>query len=203
MKRALAVLPAAIVLFAACVTINVYFPEAAIKDLSQQIEEEVQKQAAEEATSGEPQEETAAPEGDRRSGLLDLLLGATPASAQEVAAPEVTNPAIRKIIDSRAKRVPELAKYRSQGVIGENNKGLVEILKLDAVGDLRERAEVQRLVKAENADREQLYKEIAAAQNVDLSQLPRIQETYASTLREKSPAGHWIQLPDGKWEQKK
>ena len=88
------------------------------------------------------------------------------------------------------------------GVVGENNEGLVEIVKLDAVKDLRERAEVQRVVKAENADREQLYKEIAAAENVDLAQLPRIRETYAETMRNKARAGDWIQLPDGTWKQK-
>ena len=37
---------AALLAVAACVTINVYFPEKAIEDLSQQIEDEVQKRAA-------------------------------------------------------------------------------------------------------------------------------------------------------------
>ena len=39
-------------------------------------------------------------------------------------------------------------------------------------------------------------------QGVDLSQLPKIQETYAGTLRDNARAGEWIQMPDGKWRKK-
>jgi uncharacterized protein YdbL (DUF1318 family) len=116
--------------------------------------------------------------------------------------PEITNPAIRKIIDSRAARYNELRRYLDQGVLGENNKGLVEVRNLEALTDLKARADVQRLVKAENADRQELYKEIAAAKNVDLAQLPKIQETYAATLRQNAKAGDWIQQPDGNWVKK-
>jgi uncharacterized protein YdbL (DUF1318 family) len=209
MKTRTAALPFLVLaaLVAACVTVNVYFPEAAVKDLSQQIEQEVQKQAAEEK-SGEPakpSEEPATPpaeESEGQSSLLDLVLGVSPAYAQSVPAPEVSNPAIRKIIDSRAARLPDVEKYKSMGVIGENKDGLLEIIKLDAVSDLRQRADVQRVVKAENSDREQLYKEVATAENVDLSQLPKIRATYAETLRQNARKGEWIQLPSGEWKQK-
>lgn len=213
-----------------CVTINVYFPAAAIKDLSRQIEDEVEKQAAPEGQqpAAEPapstppsapqapqaempqpaQVESPAPpagpgQGGGSAGLLGTLLGITPVYAQgdDVAAPEISSPAIRKIIESRATRVAALNKYKAKGVIGENNKALVEIRGLDALSDLKERAEVQRLVKAENADREELFKEIAAAKNVELSQLPKIRETYASTLRGRARPGDWIQDPDGTWKQ--
>ncbi len=195
---------------AACVTINVYFPEAAIKDIAEQIESEVQKKAAEAPDpAAEPAPGPQDPQKPREpashgsgAGLLGLL-GVSAAYAQEqVPAPEVSNPAIRKIIDSRAQRLPQLNKYKRAGVIGENNKGFVEVLKLEAVSGLGERAEVQRLVRAENADREQLYKEIAAATNVDASQIPRIGETYAEKLRELAHSGDWIQQPDGRWVQK-
>jgi uncharacterized protein YdbL (DUF1318 family) len=194
-------------LTAACVTINVYFPEAAVRDLSQKIEDEVAKEAAKQEEAGTDATPETAPEGDRQSrtapGLLDLVLGTTPAyAAGEVPDPGVSNPAIRKIIESRAARAAALETFKSQGAIGENNQALVEIVALDAVADLRKRAEVQRLVKAENADREQLYREIAAAQDVDLSQLPRIRETYADTLRDNARPGHKIQMPDGSWKTK-
>ena len=57
-------------------------------------------------------------------------------------------------------------------------------------------------MKAENADREELYKEVAAAKGVDLSQLPKIRETYAATLRERAKPGEWIQGTDGGWKPK-
>ena len=181
---------------AACVTVNVYFPEAEVRDLSKQIEEEVRKQAAQQPPAPEPP-----PSPNQGASMLDLLLGATPAMAQ-VPQPEITNPAIRKIIDSRAGRYNELRRYFGQGVLGENNKCLVEVRNLEALTDLKARADVQRLVKAENADRQELYKEIAAAKNVDLAQLPKIQETYAATLRQNAKPGDWVQQPDGNWVKK-
>lgn len=200
-------LAAVALLTAACVTINVYFPEAAVRDLSQKIEDEVAKEAAKQGAAGTETAPETEPEGDRQSrtapGLLDLVLGATPAyAAGDVPDPGVSNPAIRKIIESRAARAEALDTFKTQGAIGENNQALVEIVALDAIADLRQRAEVQRLVKAENADREQLFREIAAAQDVDLSQLQRIRETYAETLRANARPGHKIQMPDGSWKTK-
>lgn len=209
MKRRLIGFPlftAALLAVAACVTINVYFPEKAIEDLSQQIEEEVQKKAAEidegEPAPAEQDEEpgTETPVGS--TGLFDSLLGISPAYAADVPAPEVSNPAIRKIIDSRAARAGRIGEFKAIGVIGENNQALIEVRALDQLEDLRQRSEVQKLVRAENEDRERLFKEIAAAKGVDLSQLPRIRETYAATLRTNAAPGEWIQTAAGEWQQK-
>lgn len=209
MKRYHLPLLALTLIVAGCVTINLYFPEKEVEDLAQKIEQQVQEQAeAGEAGTNEatPPEQAPAPAGKGSSGgplsLLDRLLGVTPAYAQAVPEPEVTNPAIRKIIDSRASRLADVNGYKSKGVIGENNRGALEVRDLDALSDLRARAEVQKLVRAENTDREQLYKEIAAAKNIELSQLDKIRETYAETLRQNARPGDWIQLPDGSWKQK-
>lgn len=200
-RRLLSVLPAVSL---ACVTVNVYFPEAAIKELSLQIEEEIARRAAEES----PPQASALPRPGVHpapaAGSAGLgLVTAAWAAEGEVPAPEVTNPAIRKIIDSRAQRVEAINRYKGMGVLGENRQALIEVRSLDSLADLRQRAEVQRLVKEENEDRNRLFTEIAAAQGVDLSQLPRIQETYAATLRETASPGHWIQQADGSWAQKR
>jgi uncharacterized protein YdbL (DUF1318 family) len=190
-----------------CVTINLYFPEAEVADLAQKIEDEVQEKAAEspaqDGSQTTPAEEAAPASGSRRStGLFDTLLGVSPAYAQAVPEPEVTNPAIRKIIDSRAARLGDVNRYKAEGWIGENNRGLLETRSLDSISDLRARAEVQKVVRAENEDREQLYKEIAAVKDIDLSQLDKIRETYAETLRQNARPGEWIEMPDGSWKQK-
>lgn len=194
------------VLVSGCVTINLYFPEKEVQDLAQRIEAEVKAEAANAPAGEPPSQETPTPEprlqGRGSTGLFDLLLGVTPAYAQAIPEPETTNPAIRKIIESRAARLAEIDRYKTQGVIGENKSGDVEVRDLAAVTDLRARAEVQKLVRAENADREQLYGEIAAAKNIDPSQLARVRETYAETLRANARTGDWIQLPDGTWKQK-
>jgi uncharacterized protein YdbL (DUF1318 family) len=200
--RVLALSP--VLLTAACFTINVYFPEAAIQDLSNKIEEQVVKEAAAKAAAASdappPSEPVEKPK--ESSSVLDLLLGTSVAHADEVVAPEVSSPAIRKIIDSRAGRLDQLNDLKAKGVIGENNQGLVEARALETLGDLKARADVQRLVKAENIDREELYKEVAAAKGVDLAQLPKIRETYAETLRDRAKPGEWIQGPDGGWKRK-
>lgn len=190
----------------ACVTINVYFPEERVKELSEQIEDAVQQKAAEaEATAGEemaPAEPPSASAALSPTGWLLHLLPAGEALAQgDVAAPEITNPAIRAIVQSRAQRLPQLQPFKASGVVGENNQALVEVRQLDSL-DLKQRAEVQRLVKAENADRERMFQEIAAATGVDAAQLPKIRSTYAETLRQNAAGGEWIQMPDGSWKQK-
>jgi len=202
MRSWLALITLSLLVLVACITINVYFPEEAIKDLSEQIEAQVEQQAAGEAAPVEPTPTPAAAGGSPLAALLSL--GATNAWAgeEEVAAPEISNPAIRTIIASRAARLSALNGWKASGVIGENNQGLVEARSLDSVPGLKERADVQRLIRDENADREQLYREIAAAKNVELSLLPKIRETYASTLRDKARLGDWIQQPDGAWVQK-
>ncbi len=202
-KTAFILVATAVIAFG-CVTINVYFPEEAIKDLSERIEDEVERVAGAGTASFRHQQ---ALDGQRSlwayvaEPLLRLTAGQAYAQGDAVAAPEVTNPAIRKIIDSRAARLAELNRFKASGAIGETNKGDVAVRNLDSL-DLRDRAAVQRLVKSENKDRDALYKEIAAAKSVDLSQAPRIRATYAATLREKAKPGDWIQMPDGTWRQK-
>lgn len=200
-RHRLPLVAAVLVLGAACITVNVIFPEAAIKDLSKQIEEQVRKEAAAKAAEPKPPEPPAdAPK--QSSSLLDSFLGVSSAYAQDVAAPEVSSPAIRKIIESRASRLASLNAFKTQGAVGENNQGLLEVRSLDALSDLKARAELQRLVRAENADREELYKAIAAAKGVDASQISKIRETYAATLRDNAKPGEWIQKPDGAWAKK-
>ena len=210
MKRSIAIGFGCAAVLAACITINVYFPEAAVKELAQQIEDEVQRKAADEASPTPVPEPTPTPVAEPAAGAPESLLswvlslGATTAYAaqEEVAAPEITNPAIRKIIDSRAARLKAINDLKAKGVVGESNQALLEVRNLDAIQGLKERAEAQKLIKDENADREQLFREIAAAKNVELSQLPQIRTTYAEALRENARPGDWIQLPDESWAQK-
>lgn len=210
-RQSIAAIAAAVAVSTACVTINVYFPAAAIKDLSKQIEDEIRKEAAAQAAESVGGEVEPAPADPGTAPAtpppppsgVSSLLGITPAFAQEsVPNPEISNPAIRKIIDSRAARVTRLNEFKAKGVIGENSEALVEARSLESLTDLKDRAEVARLVKAENADREELFREIAAAKKVSSADIPKIRETYASTLRENARSGDWIQTSDGAWKQK-
>jgi uncharacterized protein YdbL (DUF1318 family) len=193
-------------LAAACVTINVYFPEKAVKSLSEAIEKEVNAGAvpAQPAADNPPPDASGSKPAPASNppGMISSLFGITPVMAQEVADPEVSNPAIRKIIESRKLRVAAVNKWKASGALGENNQALLEVRSLDGVSDLKARSEIQKLVRDENADREQLFREIATAKGVDAAQLPKIRETYAKTLRERAAPGEWVQAPDGTWSQK-
>lgn len=197
------------VLALACVTINVYFPEEKVKDLSEKIEDAVAREAAEEAAPAEA-DKTSGNQSVRLDfskaasfvvGSVLALLPAGDISAQEVAEPEISNPAIRRIVESRGARVGELTRFKAAGAIGENNQALLEARDLQAL-PLQDRAAAQRLIKAENDDREQMFKEIAAATGADPSSLPQIRTTYAETLRQKAKPGEWIQQPNGEWQKK-
>lgn len=206
MRPSVSIVLSSLVVAFACVTINVYFPEEEIRDLSQQIEEEVRRQAEQQEPSGsatEEQQQLGRAVHQQRALPFMLVAVMAPVALQggqaEVPPPQVTNPAIRKIIDSRAERLPAVNRLKAAGVVGESNQALLEIRNLQALADLRARAEAQRVVKEENADRELLFKEVARATGVEMSQLPQIRRTYAETMRRYARAGEWIQLPDGTW----
>ena len=116
-----------------------------------------------------------------------------------------TAAAILEIIDSRAARMPAIDAYKARGVIGESNVALVEIVALDPIDEPDARIEVERVVRAENADRERLYA-LLASQGPDQdrdARLRNIREKYAKILRDAARAGDWMQLQDGTWERKK
>ncbi len=153
--------------------------------------------------SSEPSE-PASEEGTSTSSssLLGLIFGGSPAYAQSVAAPEVSNPAIRKIIDSRTARAAEVLRLKKLGVVGEDNQAHLAARDLAKLGNLKARAAAQKLIKAENRDREALFREIAKAKGVGEDQLGRIRETYAKAIRGQAKPGEWIQSADGSWKQR-
>ena len=130
------------------------------------------------------------------------LIGTTPSRAAAAQNPDMTNPAIKKIVDARIARLPAIDKYKASGVFGENNQAYLEIRSVEAVKDPKEREEAKRLMNEENADRGRQFAEEAKAKKMDPSQIPKIQENYAQTFRDRAKAGEWIQMPDGVWKKK-
>jgi uncharacterized protein len=89
-------------------------------------------------------------------------------------------------------RLPELVTLKAQGVIGENNKGYLTILKSSS-----DKAD---LVKAENDDRQRIYTAIAKQQGTTAD---LVGQRRALQIAEKADPGTMIQGPDGKWGAKK
>jgi uncharacterized protein YdbL (DUF1318 family) len=190
------------VFLASCVTVNIYFPAAAIQKAADQIVEDIRK-TPEQAPDKTPEHR---PEDKKRdeTRLLDRLrfahLGPTEASAAAVDV-NVSTPAIRTLRASMASRFPQLQPLYGKGAIGETNTGLLAIRDTGALS-LKEKADVNRLVGQENADRQALYAEIIRANNLDMSRLAEVQKLFANSWRDKSSPGWWIQSDNGEWAKK-
>ena|SRR6056297_2035832 len=88
-------------------------------------------------------------------------------------------------------RLPVIVSLKSQGVIGENNKGFLEYR--------TSQQSQQGVVNAENKDRGLVYAAIAKRQNVS----PVIVgKRRALQIAQNASPGVWLQDPNGKWYRK-
>ena len=160
-------------LFAACVTINVYFPAAAADKAADQFINDVTGGAKTSSGGSTPPPQSnyvPSSQGDEPDVLVaaiaNVLYALVPAAnAQNAeAALNVSSPAVSRIKQSMAARFPEMEKFFASGAVGLTKDGLVEVRDINAVA-LPDRATVKRLVAEDNNDRAQLYTEIARASN--------------------------------------
>jgi uncharacterized protein YdbL (DUF1318 family) len=176
----------------ACVTVNIYFPEAQVKQAASEIESDIQKKAAEKAGQ-EPVKKIAVM---ARTAPFTLVPAAF---AQEETT--VSNPAIRALKDESANNLAALMPYFAAGNVGLTNMGLVEI-RDEAALSLQAKGAVRNLVKNDNDVRMKLYAEVAKALNIEASQIAKIQKIFAENRIAAAPAGWWIQKDDGNWVKK-
>jgi uncharacterized protein YdbL (DUF1318 family) len=199
-----ALIGTAALVLAACVTINVYFPAAAAEKAADRIIEDVWGKDA----KGQP---PAAPKDDKQSALTGtpgrVLLAATRGvlellvpTANAQADLNVSTPAIRSLTASMEARHASLEPYYASGVVGLTADGMVAIRDANAV-PLAQRNAVRRLVADENADRNALYREVAAA-NGHPEWERDIRSTFAQRWIAKARSGWWYQDAAGRWVQK-
>ncbi|MFC1827137.1 YdbL family protein [Thermodesulfobacteriota bacterium] len=89
-------------------------------------------------------------------------------------------------------RLPTIVNLKSDGLVGENNKGYLEFVP----GAAQKEAGV---ISAENKDRESVYGAIAKQQGTS-QQL--VGERRANQIGQKASPGSWLQDPSGKWYRK-
>jgi uncharacterized protein len=190
----------------ACVTINVYFPAAAAEKAADKIIEDVWggDKSSDSATKRDDNKQTAVRDD---AGAQRVLLAATASVLNFIVAPahaqadlNVDTPAIRQLTQSMEGRHAQLKKYYDSGAIGLTRDGLVQVRDQNLV-PLPERNSVRKLVAEENADRSNLYREIAAA-NGHAEWEADIRTTFAERWASKAPAGWWHQDESGTWKQK-
>ena len=190
----------------ACVTINVYFPAAAAEKAADKIIEDVwgADKSSDSTTKREDNKQTAIPDA---AGAQRMLLAAAASVLNFVVAPanaqanlNIDTPAIRQLTQSMEARHGQLSKYYGSGAIGLTRDGLVSVRDQNLV-PLPERNSVRKLVAEENADRSNLYREIAAA-NGKPEWEADIRRTFAERWASKAAAGWWFQDESGTWKQK-
>ena len=182
--------------YSACVTVNIYFPAAAVERAADQIVKETW------GGPGEPGKTAPQPQSryfDLPATIVKLtLVGVAHAQEADI---NVSNPAIRALKDSIKQRSEAIKPYMDRGNIGIAQDGLLAMRSTDGMS-LKERADAKQLVDAENRDREALYAEIAKANNIPQENIPKIKSIFAKSWMEQARSGWSIQDSQGNWRKK-
>ncbi|MET0101585.1 MAG: YdbL family protein [Sedimenticola sp.] len=193
---------ATLLILAACVTINIYFPAAQAEEAAEKIVDEILGEDADDK-SGEKADDNSASLGSDlqtyriASAVVDFFIPQAQAAQPDF---NVNTPAIRKLRASMKSRHRSLAPYYKSGAIGFTRDALVAVHKASAIS-LKDRNKVKKLVAAENRDRNALYQSIAEA-NGHPEWEPDVRAVFAKTWAREAGRGWWYQNTRGQWKQK-
>jgi uncharacterized protein YdbL (DUF1318 family) len=182
-----------------CVTINVYFPEAAAQKAADQFIGTVLDSSA----PAQPAKDEPAPPPKKNNQpsamLLDLLIPAAyAADAPNLRVQTATTEAIHGRMQARFRDT--LTPLFNSGAVGFTQDGLVAVRDAGKL-PLDQRAGVSAAVADENRDRNALYREVANANNHPEWEA-QIRATFAKGWIERARPGWYYQDPSGAWKQK-
>lgn len=176
---------------AACVTINVYFPEAEAK-------EAVSKSTDYILGTKKKQE------GNNQSSI-DIKKTIIIASREIMnfiipSANAASSPAVQKIETQLKNKFAELSRFFDTGVVGYTNNGFVAIKDLNAAA-VKDKITAKKLVASVNSNLKQLYKERAKADG-NAAWAKKYQDIYSKDWIKKAKKGWWYQKSNGSWTKK-
>jgi uncharacterized protein len=185
-------------LLTACVTINIYFPAAAAEKAADEIIKDIQ--------SITPQKTEPKPKADLTDWQMTALqwldkainVVVSPAQADE-ANLNIDSAEIRQLRATMESRFAALQPFYAAGFIGIQADGFLAVRDAASV-PLKDRNQVNKLVAAENADRDSLYQAIANA-NGHPEWAAQIRSTFAASWVSNAQSGWWYQSA-GSWTQK-
>lgn len=185
-----------------CITINIYFPAAAVEKAADRIVDEVWGNQGGKPGGEDEKKQDVKPQSRLGDAFMFALLfiGPEEAMAQE-ADINVTTPAIRSLKESIQNRAESIKPYMDSGNIGISSEGLLVLRNTEGL-NLKEKAAVKRLVDAENNDRNTLYEEIARANNFTPDRVADIKKIFAGSWTRNARYGWWVQDDRGSWKQK-
>jgi uncharacterized protein YdbL (DUF1318 family) len=190
---------ALLLILTACVTINIYFPTVEAQEAAEKIVDDILGDEAEQqAPAGDEQSWVPKPVGQRLAfNLLDLLI--PPAEAAGMVKFDADTPKVRQLQAAMKQRHAQLRAFYQSGAIGFTQDALVGIRDLKSV-PLKQRAQLKKLVSAENGDRNNLYREIARA-NGHPEWEKDVRATFSQTWIGNAGKGWWYKNASGAWVQ--
>lgn len=108
--------------------------------------------------------------------------------------------AVRKIQQSQARRMNKLDKFKVKTNIGEKEDGFVGIRTLDGLSK-KDAEEINKLVEAENKDRQNLYSIIVKSSRYDKKMEETLKKSFFDSYQEWAPVGTYF-FKDDKWQKK-
>ena len=204
----------------AIITVNVYFPEKAVKEAYKSLDEMLLKNEGEKLPGGQqaPAAEPAAPPAEPQPGpqsslkeflrTVSLVPVAQAAEEGDDLAIELGSmPEVVSAYAEMSQRQSALNALFTSGAVGLTSQGLVTVRDKTKVS-----AQDEGLVSAENRSRKTVIGSMAKAilkitkqeaTKAALDQtMGKAAATYAETRREAAKPGWWMQLQNGKWVQK-
>ncbi|MGH8583471.1 MAG: YdbL family protein [Gammaproteobacteria bacterium] len=193
---------ASLLVAAACVTVNIYFPAAAAEQAADTIIRDIyglpgQDQPRE---RGEPKSETPAPSGDGGPTPGSLLAWLVPAAHAAEPNIDVDSPGIAKLQGAMRKRHRLLEAYYASGAVGMTRSGRLQVRDIKAV-PLADRNAVKQWVAEENRDRDALYGEVAR-ENEHPEWEDEVRTIFAQRWIANAPGGWWYETSAGAWKRK-
>ncbi|MBX3725178.1 MAG: YdbL family protein [Xanthomonadales bacterium] len=187
------ILPAAaLLLLAACVTINVYFPAAQAEQAAREFVNDVIGNGQGDADPP--------PRGNPGAGLHLRTLFLPVSSAHAQADINVRTPAITTIRERMRQRFETLRPHFEAGVLGMTRDGRIAVRDASSLA-LRDRNAVNQAVADDNRDRDAVYREIALA-NGQPGWEDEIRATFARQWIDQARPGWYYQDASGAWTRK-
>jgi hypothetical protein len=201
----------------AIITVNVYFPEKAVKEAYKSLDDMLLKNGADKPPAADvpPGGEPAAPVEKPQSRLFNGLstfsfVGVAQAAenyADDLAVELAGMPEVLKAYDEMSRRLPRLTVLFDSGAVGLTSQGLIMVREKSKTN-----AQDDGLISAENQSRKTVVNSMAKA----ILKITKVQEskpaldqvlgkaaaTYAETKRDAAKPGWWYQLPNNRWLQK-
>jgi len=202
----------------AVITVNVYFPEKAVKDAYKSVDGMMLKGGG----NTQPAPESQPPDSKDKESAVKPLSGmlrrlptlslaaaayAADSTADALAVELASMQEVTKAYATMSRNLSRVRELLAGGVVGLTSQGLISVR-----DKTRVTPQDEAMLKTENESRKTVITGMAKAIAKQTKQTPSKEEmdqllaksaaTYAETKREEAAPGWWLQLQNGRWVQK-